>query len=104
MNGIRAENTARLASLAVFGAARSASEALPCVQRESIVVDETLIEELTRKCSSNDHDHETLRAELDVLRSRDPSVNGEHPDVVMLVDLSKKMISRCQIVTQESAQ
>eukprot|EP00972_Heterocapsa_arctica_P102006 15029879-Heterocapsa_arctica.AAC.1 len=104
MNGIRAENTAHLASIAVLEAARSASEALSCVQRESIVVDKTLIEELTWKCSSNDHDCKTLTAELDVLRTHDPRVNGEHPDIVMLVDLNKNMISRCQIVTQESAQ
>eukprot|EP00972_Heterocapsa_arctica_P046843 6915002-Heterocapsa_arctica.AAC.1 len=104
MNGIRTENTVHLASIAVFEAARSASEALSCVQCESIIGDETLIEELTRKCSSNDHDRGTLRAELDGMRTRNVNVNGEHPDVITLVDLNKRLLGRCQTVAQESAQ
>eukprot|EP00972_Heterocapsa_arctica_P028351 4168218-Heterocapsa_arctica.AAC.1 len=71
MNGIRTENAAHLASIVVFEAARAVSDALSCVQRESIIGDRTLIEVLTRKCSSNDHDRGTLRAELDGMRTRD---------------------------------
>eukprot|EP00972_Heterocapsa_arctica_P041873 6174403-Heterocapsa_arctica.AAC.1 len=69
MNGIQTQNTAHLVSITALEAARAASEALSGVQRESIVADKTLIEELMRKCSSSDHDHETLRAELDGMRT-----------------------------------
>eukprot|EP00972_Heterocapsa_arctica_P054454 8023348-Heterocapsa_arctica.AAC.1 len=73
MTGLRAENTAHTTSLAAFEAARSASEAQSSVQRESIIADKTLIEELKRKCDMNDHDCGTLRAELDVaMRTREP--------------------------------
>eukprot|EP00972_Heterocapsa_arctica_P020140 2973289-Heterocapsa_arctica.AAC.1 len=48
MNGLRAENTAHTTSIAAFEAARFASEAQSSVQRESIIADKTLIEELKR--------------------------------------------------------
>eukprot|EP00972_Heterocapsa_arctica_P022797 3355894-Heterocapsa_arctica.AAC.1 len=56
INGLRAESTARSASIVAFEAAHVPSEAQTSVQREIIIADKTLIEELKRKCDASDHD------------------------------------------------
>eukprot|EP00972_Heterocapsa_arctica_P002469 356106-Heterocapsa_arctica.AAC.1 len=48
INSLRIENTAHSTSLVAFEVARVASEAQTGVQRENIIADKTLIEELKR--------------------------------------------------------
>ena len=46
----------------------------------------------------------TLRAELDVAaRALVPRIDGEHPEIIMLIDLSQRMISKCQAMAQDFA-
>eukprot|EP00972_Heterocapsa_arctica_P070889 10472940-Heterocapsa_arctica.AAC.1 len=105
MNGLRAENTAHTTSIAAFDAASLASEAQSSVQRENIIADKTLIEELKRKCDMNDDDCGQLRAELDVAaRTLVPRIDGERPEIIMLIDLNQRMISKSQAMAQDYAQ
>eukprot|EP00972_Heterocapsa_arctica_P068326 10094932-Heterocapsa_arctica.AAC.1 len=53
----------------------------------------------------DDHDRGVLRAELDVAaRTLVPRIDGEQPEILMLADLNRKIISKCQSMAQEYAQ